>query len=206
MNWTDTLIPMALFALATSATPGPVNVISAMSGASFGPLRSLPYVMGATTSFVAILLLVGFGLNAIIDWIERFSLLLTLAGSAYMLLIAYRIAMDSGELRLTEMSERRPGFRAGLITQALNPKAWIVSLSAITIYVSPHLDYILRLGIFSALFFVICAVSLTGWAFVGFRVAKLTGNVARFNRLMAALLAISVFIILVSEISQVFSE
>ena len=73
MNMTETFLPMALFALVTSATPGPVNVISAMSGARFGPISSLPYVFGATTSFVAILLLVGLGLNSVVAQVERFS-------------------------------------------------------------------------------------------------------------------------------------
>lgn len=67
MIFSDAALPMALFALATSATPGPVNVLSAMSGARFGIWLSLPYVLGATTSFVAILVGLGMGLQAILN-------------------------------------------------------------------------------------------------------------------------------------------
>lgn len=200
MTFPDTAIPMALFALATSATPGPVNVLSAMSGARFGIWRSLPYVLGATTSFVTILIVLGLGLHAIIEWIERVSLALTIAGAGYMLYLAWRIAIDSGELSFEASQSACPGFMTGLVTQTLNPKAWIVSLSAITIYVSPHLDYAARLVLFSAIFFFICAASLSAWVVVGAQMARFSGNVALFNRVMAGLLALSVIVMLAGEL------
>ena len=201
MTYFDTAVPMALFALATSATPGPVNVLSAMSGARFGTWRSLPYVLGATTSFVAILIVLGLGFQAISGVVESVSLPLTLAGAAYMLYLAWRIAIDSGELHFEAAQSACPGFVTGLVTQALNPKAWIVSLSAITIYVSPHLDYAARLATFSAIFYFICAASLTAWVVIGAQVARFSGNVALFNRVMAGLLAFSVIGIVIKDLS-----
>ena len=59
---------------------------------------SLFYVLGATTSFVAILVGLGMGLQAILNLIERFSLAMSLSGAAYMLYLAWRIAADSGDL------------------------------------------------------------------------------------------------------------
>lgn len=196
----DGLIPMALFALATSATPGPVNVILAMTGARFGPWRSLPFVAGATTSFVAIMLLVGAGFGALIDWIEGASLVLTLCGSGYLLYVAYRIATGGGELTIDDTNDDRPGLISGFLVQAINPKAWIVSLSAIATFVAPQQAYVERLTIFAGLFFVICAASLTGWATVGHAAARLSGNVKAFNIVMATLLTISIGLILASEV------
>lgn len=201
MTYSDTAVPMALFALATSATPGPVNVLSAMSGARFGIWRSLPYVLGATTSFVAILIVLGLGFQAMSGLIERASLALTLAGATYMLYLAWRIAIDSGELSFEEAQSSCPGFFTGLVTQALNPKAWIVSLSAITIYVSPHLDYSARLVTFSVIFYFVCAASLAAWVAIGAQVARFSGNVALFNRVMVGLLAFSVIGIVIKELS-----
>jgi len=192
MTLSATFLPMALFALATSASPGPVNVIAAMSGARFGTLRSLPYVLGATTSFVAILLLLGVGFQSMLDMVEQVSVPLTIGGSAYMLYLAWRIAADSGDLSFDAAEQRRPGFLAGLLTQAANPKAWIVSLSAITIYVGPHIDYQPRLVLFAVIFYLICAVSLASWAFMGAKVAKYSGNVVFFNRTMAAVLVMAI--------------
>jgi len=92
---------------------------------------------------------------------------MTLGGSAYMLYLAWKIAADSGDLSFDKTEQQRPGFMAGLLTQATNPKAWIVSLSAITIYVGPYIDYYPRLIWFAIIFFFICAVSLASWAFLG---------------------------------------
>lgn len=196
MTFSMAFLPMILFALATSATPGPVNVISAMIGARFGTMSSLPYVLGATTSFVVILLILGFGFHSMLDVVERFSMLLTLAGSAYMLYLAWKIAADSGDLSFDAGEQQRPGFVAGLLTQAANPKAWIVSLSAITIYIGPYQDYGLRLIWFACIFYLICAASLTAWAFLGAKVARFTGNVALFNRVMAGTLVLAIVMIL----------
>lgn len=203
MKFPDAAVPMLLFALATSATPGPVNVLCSMSGSRFGIGRSLPYVLGATTSFVAILSVLGLGFQAIIPLVERASLALTLTGAAYMLYLAWRIALDHGELNFEDSQSACPGFTTGLLTQALNPKAWIVSLSGITIYVSPHPDdYSERLMLFSAIFYLICGISLTVWVAAGAQVARLRGNVASFNKVMAGLLAFSVIAIVIKELSK----
>ena len=56
------ILPMVSFAFATAASPGPVNIVAAMSGAQFGVKKSLSYVVGAAAAFVAVLLCVGIGL------------------------------------------------------------------------------------------------------------------------------------------------
>ena len=55
------VLSMASFAFATSASPGPVNIVAAMSGAEFGIKRSCSYVLGAALGFVTILVGIGVG-------------------------------------------------------------------------------------------------------------------------------------------------
>ncbi len=196
----DGIVAMALFALATSATPGPVTVILAMSGARFGPVLSLPFAAGATIGFVAILLLTGAGLGALVDWIEGASLALTICGSAYLLYLAYRIARSSGDPSPAAGNGRRPGFVGGFVAQAINPKAWIVALSGIATFVAPQEAYGARLILFAGLFLVICATSLTGWAIAGHAAARLSGRIRAFNLVMATLLALSIALILAGEV------
>ena len=200
MELSQSILPMALFALATSATPGPVNLISSMSGARFGAVRALPYVLGATVSFDLILILIGIGVNSLLKVVEQYSLVLMLIGSAYMLYLAIRIAADSGDLSIKKAEKPCPGFISGMITQATNPKAWFVSLSAVTIYLAPYPHYSWRMALFATLFFFICFASLALWAYMGERVARFTGNLALFNRCMAALLAASVIWILLEQL------
>ena len=67
------MISMTMFALATSITPGPVNVVSLASGARFGVLKNIPYVLGATFGFVAVLALLGSGTHSFIDHVRTYS-------------------------------------------------------------------------------------------------------------------------------------
>lgn len=192
----EAMVAMSIFALATSATPGPVNIISALSGANFGAKRSMPFVLGATASFVVILLAVGTGYTVVFNIIDQYSKPVAVLGSAYMLHLAWKIAMHDGSLNFDNEATNCPNFQSGLITQAINPKAWLVSFSAISVYVTPHLDYQAHLVIFSVIFFIICALSLSAWAVIGKQLARTTGNILWLNRSMALLLALSVVFML----------
>lgn len=192
-----TITSMAMFAFATSATPGPVNIVSAMSGARFGSLQSFPYVLGATSGFVAILFTVGAGLGAFITYYPVVAKVMAVVGSTYMLYLAYRIAASSGINSFGESIDVPPGFLSGVIAQVSNPKAWIVSLSAISIYISTSDNYVALLALFGGIFYLICAFSLWGWAFVGSKMSRHVVNFRIFNIVMAAILAISIVFFLI---------
>ncbi|MCC4113755.1 LysE family transporter [Aromatoleum toluclasticum] len=192
----STVLSMAGFAFATSASPGPVNIVSAMSGARFGAMRSFPYVFGATAGFIAILLLVGAGLGLFITRHPLVAKLLAMSGALYMLYLAYRIAHASADHMFDGDVATPPNVVAGIIAQIVNPKAWIVSLSAISIYVSTSKHYATVLVVFCVIFFVICMLSLWSWSLIGASLSKRLGGIRRFNLAMAALLTLSIIFFL----------
>ncbi|WP_198655681.1 hypothetical protein [Salinicola sp. CR57] len=53
------VLSMAAFALATSLSPGPVNLVALSTGLSYGFRHSLRHVSGATCSFTLLLLAIG---------------------------------------------------------------------------------------------------------------------------------------------------
>lgn len=186
------LLSMASFAFATSASPGPVNIVAAMSGAEFGIKKSCSYVLGAAVGFVTILLGIGVGFGSILIYNRVVTNVLAISGAIYMLYLAYKLATSKPGLNLQDAAPP-PRFVNGAIAQWLNPKAWIVSVSAISIYLANSKNYSLYLSSFGAVFFVICFLSILGWVVVGSRTSRLlNGNYSGFNKLMAALLAISV--------------
>ncbi|KQU86405.1 hypothetical protein ASD00_31450 [Ensifer sp. Root31] len=75
--------------MAASATPGPVNIIGAMTGARYGATRALAFVTGATASFLVLLLAFGTGMLAGTGWILALARPMTLIGSAYLLWMAW---------------------------------------------------------------------------------------------------------------------
>jgi threonine/homoserine/homoserine lactone efflux protein len=164
---------MAFFALVTSITPGPVNIVLAMSGAQFGIRKSQPYVLGATIAFTSLLICLRMGLGVVIATYPVITNSIKIIGTAHLFYLAYRI-ISSGYNYAHDHHDRPPlGFIDGALTQLLNPKAWSVSLSANSIYVVAHEPVIVTLMTFAILFFVICYGSLWLWAAFGSKVALL---------------------------------
>ena len=62
-------LPLGMFIVVSSITPGPNNVMLTASGANFGYQRSLPHMLGITVGASVMLLLVGAGLGAVfVQW------------------------------------------------------------------------------------------------------------------------------------------
>ncbi|MGQ8816469.1 LysE family translocator [Serratia sp. NA_13] len=184
-------LSMAAFALASSITPGPVNIVALSAGAQFGFSATLRHVFGATLGFTLLLILIGLGLNQLLTLWPVLTQVIQWAGIAFLLFMAYQLAFGDGRLGNGSQSQA-PSFWYGALLQWLNPKAWLASVASLGAFVADG-DRLL-LWQFAVIYFVICYVSVACWAYTG---AMLTGvlqqarNVQRFNRLMALLLAVS---------------
>lgn len=88
----DNLLPLALFAIAGSFTPGPNNVMVTASGQAFGFARSLPHMAGVTVGFAVLLIAFGLGLGQIFALYPGLHAALRIAGVIYLLYLAWRIA------------------------------------------------------------------------------------------------------------------
>jgi threonine/homoserine/homoserine lactone efflux protein len=185
----ETLLAMGSFALAGSATPGPVNIIGAMTGTRHGTLRALPFVTGATASFLALLLICGMGLLARAGPVMALARPMTWIGSAYLLWMAWGLVRSDGAIRTGEQRSI-PGFWSGAMVQGLNPKAWLVVLSALSTFILPLRDQRAGLLAFVVLSGAICWPSLALWAWGGARIPA--GWMRGFNRTMALALLLSV--------------
>ena len=190
-----TLLPMVMFALIASITPGPVNLIATASAANFGYQRTLPHILGATIGFCLILILMGLGSSSILIDSPVVNGLLTAVGGVFLMYTAYKIAFAPvvGE---SEGLGVPPKFYSGFLCQWLNPKAWIVALSGIAVFVP---DGGLAILYFVMAFFAACFLSISAWALMGVSIQGLlkTPSISRgFNRVMGGLLAVLVVYIL----------
>ena len=86
------ILAFALFAFVSSITPGPNNLMLLASGASFGLRRTVPHMLGVAVGFGAMLLALGAGLAELYRALPWAQLALKIAGSAYLLWLAWRIA------------------------------------------------------------------------------------------------------------------
>lgn len=182
---------MAAFALASSISPGPVNIVALSSGAAHGLGRALRHVTGATVGFTLLLVILGLGLREVLALWPGLTDAVRVAGVAFLLWMAWTLAADDGRID-TARGLRGPSFVTGAVMQWLNPKAWLASLAGMGAYAADGAPGVVLA--FAAIYFVVCYLSIGAWAWAGTVVGRLLGEPRRvrvFNRVMAGLLVAS---------------
>ena len=104
-----------------------------MSGASFGLRRTLPHWLGVSLGFVAMVFALGAGLSGFVDAAPRARLALKVAGAAYMVWLAWRVAR-AGRSDPEAAAARPMRFLEAAAFQWANPKAWAMALTTISVY------------------------------------------------------------------------
>ncbi|WOI55376.1 LysE family translocator [Palleronia sp. LCG004] len=107
-------------------TPGPGVLSAAGMGSGYGFRAGLRYLVGlfVGTNLVAIAVITGLG--AIVLSVPWLRWILMIASVGYLLYLAVRIATAGSRIAFVE-STRAPGMGAGLLLQAINPKAYAVN-------------------------------------------------------------------------------
>ena len=101
-------------------------------GTEFGLRRTIRHVLGTALGIGAMAPAVAAGLGAVITAVPQVAFAMKVAGSAYLLVLPYQIA---GARALERGSVARPlGLIQAAALQAINPKAWIFALGAITTF------------------------------------------------------------------------
>jgi threonine/homoserine/homoserine lactone efflux protein len=192
----ETLVALFAFAFVSSITPGPNNLMLMASGANFGFRRTLPHMLGVAIGFVFMILMVGIGLVGLFDlWPPAYTVLKVLS-VLYMLWLAWKIANAAAPQ--TEQQNQQPmSFMQAALFQWVNPKAWTMALSSITVY-APDQSMIAVLWV-ALIFGVINLPSVSSWALLGQTMRRWLSSPARlraFNWTMAALLVASLVLVL----------
>ena len=122
------MLEFCLAVLLLLATPGPGVLSTAGVGAAFGFNAGLRYVGGLFIGTNLVALIVVSGLAAIIlanPWARNALLGFS---TVYLLYLAVRIAFAGRRIAFITTSAK-PGLRAGLLLQLINPKAYAVNLT-----------------------------------------------------------------------------
>ncbi|MBE7376620.1 LysE family translocator [Pseudomonas lopnurensis] len=185
----DPYLSMAAFALASSITPGPVNLVALNCGARFGFRASVRHISGATVGFTVLLLLIGLGLYALLERAPMLMRGIQWGGVGFLLYMAWRLAVDDGRLEPARAGGG-PSLLDGALMQWLNPKAWLASVAGMGLFAAD--GDVLRVWLFAGLYFLVCYASIACWAWAGTCLSRHLQQAARvrwLNRTMALLLA-----------------
>jgi threonine/homoserine/homoserine lactone efflux protein len=190
----DTFAALVLFAFTTSITPGPNNMMLFTSGVNFGFRRTIPHMLGIGAGFLSLLLAVGLGLGAVLHTVPALYTVLKFAGGAYLLWIAWKIgssrSLSEGKSGATPMS-----FLSAAAFQWINPKAWVMAVTAMATYTNPDL-YVVSVLIVGLAFALVNVPSVSTWAGFGSALRDWLSDPARlkwFNITMALLLVLSLW-------------
>ncbi|NUS71181.1 MAG: LysE family translocator [Ensifer adhaerens] len=190
----DTLLALFLFAFTTSITPGPNNMMLFASGVNFGFVRTIPHMLGIGAGFFLLLIAVGFGLGALLHSVPVVYTALKFAGGAYLIWIAWKIG-TSRSLSEGKASAQPMTFIGAAAFQWVNPKAWVMAVSAMATYTSSE-SYLFSVLVVGVVFALVNVPSVSTWAGFGSALRQWLSEPSRlkwFNITMAVLLVVSLW-------------
>lgn len=191
----DLILSASLFALVSSITPGPNNTMILASGVNFGLRRSLRHLAGICLGFGFMLVMVGLGLHQILETYPAVLSTLRWVGGAYLLWLAYKLATAAPPHPDAAQTAHPMGFWAAAAFQWVNPKAWVMAMTAMSTYL-PGNAVPLQVLLLAGLFILINVPCVTFWAAFGSSMRQLLQDRFRlrvFNVSMAIALIASLY-------------
>lgn len=196
MNWQE-FTALLVLATAMSFSPGPNTALSTALAANHGLRRALPFVLAVPLGWGLLLALCAFGLGALVLAVPFLSLAVKVAGVAYLLWLAAKIAR-SRQLSAAQADQLKVGFWQGVALQFVNIKAWMLALAIVSGWIAGHADATLRFAIVLPVMLAFAFASNLTYALVGSLLRDwLAGpmgsgrRLLMFNRVMAAVLVVT---------------
>ncbi|WP_244816518.1 LysE family translocator [Caballeronia sp. Lep1P3] len=184
----------ALFALVMTITPGPNNTMLLASGVNFGLKRTVPHVLGISAGVALLMMAAGFGLAEAFGRLPWLYSVLEAASVAYLLYLAWKIGTSSS-VQMRDAERRPMRFHEAVAFQWVNPKAWMMVLTAATT-IHLHASLSLNAALMALVFVVIGLPCITAWAAFGMSLRRVLAKprlLRAFNLSMAALLVLSLY-------------
>jgi threonine/homoserine/homoserine lactone efflux protein len=190
----ETLLPLLGFVVAGTITPGPNNLMVLISGANWGLRRTLPHIAGIAAGFPVMIVALGLGLGTVFEAVPQLHEILKYVAFAYMLWLAWRIAL-AAKPEADAGGARPLTFFQAAAFQWVNPKAWAIVFSGVALFTTEGGSKVLEIGLIAALFGLVCVPNGVVWTLFGSAISRLLADDLwrrRFNWAMAVLLVISV--------------
>ncbi|MBZ9894145.1 LysE family translocator [Mesorhizobium sp. BR1-1-6] len=188
------VIPLILFALVATSTPGIATTLSTASGAQFGFRRSIPLVVGSAAGLATVTGAAAAGLAGLLLAMPSLQLAMKIAGSLYLVWLALKIGR-AGAPKLDVTMIKPNSFLGGAGIQWLNPKGWAMGLGAAASFAALA-DGPARLALLlGSTFGLTAAFSLSLWCVAGMLLARLLKTEQQWralNILLGLVLAASI--------------
>lgn len=188
------LFSIIIFSISASVTPGPNTIMALSSGLNFGARRSLPLLWGICLGFSLMLFFVGIGIGQVFVLFPQLIIYMKVISIVYLLYLAYLIA-NTDKLKKEAKFDEPLSFLKGVLFQWVNPKAWVVCVSAVSTFTTPGNSYVGQLLQLTSAFLIVGPLCVGIWVFLGaFLKQHLTNShyIKNINMFMAFLLILSI--------------
>jgi len=178
------------------ATPGPNNAMLTASGIKFGFKKTIPHMVGIPFGHVIQITLVCFGLGSLFQKYPNIQFYLKLLCFIYLLYLGWKII---GSFSNNEKETGRPlKFYEAALFQFINPKAWVVALTAATAFFPNEENFFIATSFVAVTAPFVCLPSICLWALFGSSIKLIIKNTKikkTIEYLLALLLVITAVII-----------
>jgi threonine/homoserine/homoserine lactone efflux protein len=189
------LASLVAFSILSAGTPGPNNILLWASGAAFGFRRTLPHICGTAIGIGSMTLAVAVGLGAVLAAFPPLALAMKVAGSVYLLYLAWQVA---GAQALERTDAARPlGLLQASALQAINPKSWIFVLGALTTFRPASLPVVAGTLLVAGTMVLVILPTASAWALGGELIGRLLAG-TRARRAVSFVLACLLVVTIVS--------
>jgi len=146
-------------------TPGPNNTMLTVSGIKFGFNRTLPHLFGIPAGHALQLTLVCLGLGTIFQQYPFIQEILKWIGTIYLFYLAWKMM---GSLKIEKQDTSVPlKFYEAVIFQFVNPKAWVICITAVSLFFPTQENFIASLFFLVALSSIVNLPCISCWAIFG---------------------------------------
>lgn len=173
-------LALTAFALVSSVTPGPNNLMLMASGTRFGFSRTIPHMLGVAIGFTVMIVAVGAGIATVLAVFPRLLAVIKWVSVAYLLYLAWRIATAPAKPLEGRTGARPMTFLQAAAFQWVNPKAWTMALTAVSAYL-PAGDRAAGLIVVAAVFGTINLPSVGLWALMGVSLRRVLADPVRLR-------------------------
>jgi threonine/homoserine/homoserine lactone efflux protein len=161
IEWLAVMAPLVL-------SPGPINVIAALSGAQVGFKKSLPLFAGIHTVYLTYAIAMGFGIGALLRAFPALFVVMKYCGALFVIWLGVsmwlRSKQRSGELRL--------GYWDGFVLHALNPKYPVVLMTMYSAFLSDAEPLAPQILLLSAWILLLNVFTQAAWCGAGILIGR----------------------------------
>jgi len=159
-----------IFAFVATITPGPNNFLLLSYGKIFGFKDSGRLMLGILSGFLVLLYISGYGIAGIVTRNNIIGLIIKITGTAwlfYLALLIRRLSLNTKTVPVTKL-----GFVPGFLMQFVNPKAWIIAISAAGTFMPQTNNIHLNVSAFAITFGLVGIPCMIIWVFMGDIISK----------------------------------